>query len=768
MGIVTLIIILCLTIISLRKNSFKILNPVNFFLYLWLFIIVLSNFNLFGLTKPSNEAYLLILLMIIFFFLGTIINKKNYNNNITINDNCELRLLIIYVLLAISIFIYLKDCILVIYYLKKSIPMYEIRNWLLQPYGSENPILLTRGFIEEFFRTIIITPFSIIFPSIASYFLFFKTKNKNTIFLVISSIILLILSSFAGGGGRLGIILFVLNYILCYCFAIKQNCKLKLEIKKWKTVIMFSLLFSLVLILSMSIIRNGFGGIFRETYLYFAMPPTLLSYWLPIIKKIPHTYGLLTTYGIHGYFFRTLGLLNFNFLIPNQYNVAFEALLNAEKFVPAGPREFNAFVTPIYYFFIDGGYFFVCFASFIFGYYILKSFNKLIQNFNMKNYCFYFLIIYGVFVSFMRIQTCIPNYIISFIIVLLLFKKTKKNDQKNEVKKITTDELVSIVIPIYNAEKYLKKCLDSILNQEYKNIEVICVNDGSTDSSKAIIENYIKKDKRVRLINQKNRGVSFSRNTGIESSHGIYISFVDADDFVEKNYISLMLFEMKKYGVQYVTCGYNRVYKNKIESINNDGSEILLESNEYLKSLLNVQKGYGFVHMKLINKKVINKIRFNETIKVGEDALFNVMICKNVDKILIINKPLYNYVFNSDSVVRKFDVKYVKKYLKSMKLMEKYIKVNYSDKNIIQNLYNYIAYHVLLICVNYCYNPLNKSKGTNSLKQVCNIKLFKDAIKNSNYTGLSLTRKVSLFSLKHNLYKLMKIICEVRQQQFKK
>ena len=99
------------------------------------------------------------------------------------------------------------------------------------------------------------------------------------------------------------------------------------------------------------------------------------------------------------------------------------------------------------------------------------------------------------------------------------------------------EPLISIIVPVYNVEKYLKKCLDSILSQTYKNFEVIIVNDGSPDNSQKIIDEYKKKDKRIIVLEKENGGLSSARNYGIEHANGKYISFVDADDYIEKDYV---------------------------------------------------------------------------------------------------------------------------------------------------------------------------------------------------------------------------------------
>lgn len=329
-------------------------------------------------------------------------------------------------------------------------------------------------------------------------------------------------------------------------------------------------------------------------------------------------------------------------------------------------------------------------------------------------------------------------------------------------------DLISIIVPVYNVEKYLARCIDSIINQTYKNFEIILVDDGSKDKSNQICDEFSKKDCRVKVIHKKNEGVSAARNEGLKQSKGKYISFVDADDWIEKNFLFEMYSELKKYNVDYITCGYNRVYENHIEILNNNLTEELVSANEYIIKILNVQNGYGFAHMKLISKEAIGNIRFNTNISVGEDALFNIQLCKKINKFLIYNKALYNYYFNPNSVVRNYDENYCNKYLKSMKLMDDYIRNNYFDKKVIQNLYNYIAYHILLICVNYCYHPENSNGGVKSIKRICNIDLFKISIKNSNYDNLSISRKISLFSIKNKFYIIMAIICVIRQKQFRK
>ena len=121
------------------------------------------------------------------------------------------------------------------------------------------------------------------------------------------------------------------------------------------------------------------------------------------------------------------------------------------------------------------------------------------------------------------------------------------------------EDLVSIIIPVYNTEKYLSKCLESVINQTYKNLEIILINDGSTDKSKEICESFAKKDKRIQILNKENSGVSSARNHGMRLAKGQYIAFIDGDDYAEENYIEELLKNLKQTESDCVLCGYNRV-----------------------------------------------------------------------------------------------------------------------------------------------------------------------------------------------------------------
>ena len=121
------------------------------------------------------------------------------------------------------------------------------------------------------------------------------------------------------------------------------------------------------------------------------------------------------------------------------------------------------------------------------------------------------------------------------------------------------DELISIIVPVYNAEKYLPACVESLLSQTYGALEVILVNDGSKDGSAALCDTYAARDSRVRVIHQENQGVSTARNAGLDHAAGKYVAFVDADDYVKPDYLERLHGDMTAHDADFVTCCYEEI-----------------------------------------------------------------------------------------------------------------------------------------------------------------------------------------------------------------
>lgn len=218
--------------------------------------------------------------------------------------------------------------------------------------------------------------------------------------------------------------------------------------------------------------------------------------------------------------------------------------------------------------------------------------------------------------------------------------------------------LVSVIIPIYNVEKYLEKCLQSVASQTYTNIQVILINDGSPDNCNAICEAYCKKDNRFSLVCKKNGGPSSARNVGLNLIKGDYLLCVDADDWIEPNMIEVLLQNMISYKADLSVCSFYEDKKNctKKEFFSHTIQE--LSQEDAIKELILPKKFYGFLWNKLLKKDIIANLRFDESIIKGEDSLFLCQYILNCNSIVLYDIPLYHYRIDSVSISRsKFNEK---------------------------------------------------------------------------------------------------------------
>lgn len=212
------------------------------------------------------------------------------------------------------------------------------------------------------------------------------------------------------------------------------------------------------------------------------------------------------------------------------------------------------------------------------------------------------------------------------------------------------NELISVIIPIYNNEKYLDDCLNSIINQTYKNLEIILIDDGSTDASYKICEKYKEQDSRIVLIHKDNSGVADSRNLGLKASKGKYIAFIDSDDYIELNMFEKMHQEFLKNNIDICVCYYNKIYGKKV--VSQIYNKVIDENNVNFYDLV-LNTDYliqGYLWNKLFLKSSL-KSYFNHDVFITEDLLFILQNYKENTKYKIIYEPLYNYRMQNDSAL---------------------------------------------------------------------------------------------------------------------
>lgn len=385
-------------------------------------IFFFSSIGLYGLIKPSDESLYLLLLMSMAVFggglLGFIVNKRqNKNNDHDHKYKYRVNWVVFQICLAISFLFDFIDIYLIYKYTSQGTPLWQARNWLLQPYGSDNPILSRRSFIEEFFRTIVISPINSLFTPVACYTIFNTEQKKIKKNTLIALVVKTILSSMSGGGGRLGIILLLFCIITTYKASLIKP-ELITKIKKSMPLIFFV---ATITTLIATNARTGAGNFFKQFYTYFAIQPSLLAIWLPSISEAPKTFGLTTMFGLHTYLFRFMQSLGFK--TPIIYDVSYQNILNAEKFRQLGFGVANAFVTPVYYFMLDGGKLFVLLASILLGFVAIKVYLAIQDNNDIKKYLYYYLVSTLIFFTFIRIQTAAPAFVVSLLLIPTIIKK---------------------------------------------------------------------------------------------------------------------------------------------------------------------------------------------------------------------------------------------------------------------------------------------------------------------------------------------------------
>lgn len=346
--------------------------------------------------------------------------------------------------------------------------------------------------------------------------------------------------------------------------------------------------------------------------------------------------------------------------------------------------------------------------------------------------------------------------------------------------------LISIIIPVYNAAKFLDQTITSCLKQDYPNLEIILINDGSTDDSKTICEKYLKASTSVLFFDRPHQGVSATRNFGLDHFSGEYFSFLDADDLLAENFISTLYTLAKENNLDYITSGYQRFVGNfpkaeprKPECAKSIGEEPqkqkstksiretlrIYDKSSFYKQLLDLNSGYNFCHMKLI-KKPLRHVRFDESLSVAEDALYNFKILNELSSFGATSAPLYFYRVHQNSTVRTFSEDYIEKYRKSLQKIGNFLQENQGDlyQKYQKYFYAFVATHLFFILANFCCHKDNKDPQK-SIKSLYQIPLFARAIYLAPLRLFPPQKALVLFCFKFKLIFFLSLIGHLRAKQ---
>lgn len=331
-------------------------------------------------------------------------------------------------------------------------------------------------------------------------------------------------------------------------------------------------------------------------------------------------------------------------------------------------------------------------------------------------------------------------------------------------------DLISVIVPVYNVEKYLNRCVDSIINQTYSNLEIILINDGSTDTSGKICDEYKKRDNRIHVIHQKNGGLSAARNAGIVIANGNYFIFVDSDDLIHPQCIEILYKVIKNDCSDIVIGNYEKFDDfNKIDLKVNDDIKYksdLLSDTEVLDNFIQLKNNSRFVSScwKLFKKEVIGNIRFPKG-RLFEDEFTVYKFIYNANKISIIDKIIYFYYVNPKSITNNLNYNKMFDHFDAM-----FEQICFFEKNKLNDLYkksilnflNSNSWQVVEYRKNKNLVNSHKLEKLNNdyfilFKKAKKLKIisFKD---NYDFYVVANTKYILFYRIKRMIYKILKLM----------
>ncbi len=301
---------------------------------------------------------------------------------------------------------------------------------------------------------------------------------------------------------------------------------------------------------------------------------------------------------------------------------------------------------------------------------------------------------------------------------------------------------ISVIIPVYNVEQHLNKCLESVSMQTFRDFEVICVNDGSSDGSAAILKKIAKRDSRFKIITQENNGLSIARNIGMKEATAEHIAFIDSDDFVHPRFLEVLYKAAIESNADIVGCNFCKIYNDDaLPELEN------VQPQKYEPALEVLMNRKNFIHFnvwnKLYKRNVISGISFVPGIYF-EDWVYNCCVFAKAKNFVWVNEKLYGYRISENSIMRSsFNQKKLDDYVIGIHSVRKFYKENYPD------LWGLVRDTRIARTVKMMMNSTRRSKDRAlyaaaqiALKKLYNLKLI-------GYTGLSLANKIKLFRFLH-------------------
>lgn len=330
---------------------------------------------------------------------------------------------------------------------------------------------------------------------------------------------------------------------------------------------------------------------------------------------------------------------------------------------------------------------------------------------------------------------------------------------------------VSIIVPVYNAQAYLHKCINSLLSQSYTDFEILLINDGSKDNSGNICDEFAKKDKRIRVIHKENGGVSSARNRGLDESQGKYIMFCDSDDFICHDFCKPLTELAQDDEDCLVIAGITLLNDSgKDEKLlcpaYSEGDSVTLTNTDFcdLYVNLNLKKPFQLMHMpynKLFSRKVIesNQLRFNTEIHYNEDFIFNLNYLDKVSRVKIFNDSIYNYYTDvPGSLCKRYFKDIITMFTAKEDALKSVIIDKASDKTSAEKVWYTLVFNDTNRAINNTFSQSNTESEKDKIKYCTKLirnKRFRLSLKYADKSGYN---KLYVFALKIGSYKLIHLL----------
>jgi len=323
---------------------------------------------------------------------------------------------------------------------------------------------------------------------------------------------------------------------------------------------------------------------------------------------------------------------------------------------------------------------------------------------------------------------------------------------------------VSIVIPVYNAEKYLNRCLDSIVNQTYTNLEIILINDGSRDKSLEICNEYQRKDSRFKVITKENGGVSSARNLGIKESTGDVLTFIDSDDWIKSDYIEKSIKFFDRYNCDLLKTNYSVIDENKEYIRYKYDDNFCKISNDRMKEILCVEGMFNCVWATFYKNSIIknNNMEFDKKFIFGEDLMFQVINYKYFKNIYWINNPGYFYFNIGSGASRNKAMQHLIKVSSDIFEVYKYLYSLCQNKKILCNTMFRLINNNLKCIINQ--NPIKYKEFKNIISEIFNFRFNEINMKDiKNLNNENILNKMLLYFLIKQKWLLYYIILKLKK-----